>query len=344
LIMSLDTLHEKLDSWTARRWTLFAQLAEPFSLIGPSLFRVLFALVVLYQLLINYAQRAYLFGPDGVWPYATFTGELAVGGSFSLYAWSTSPMWFELVFHAHVVIAALWLLGWRTRLLTPLLWVFQWSIHERFGLLWDGGDNMGYLLLSYLVFADVGRYFAPLGGSQQPARSESRRIVVGLVHNAAVIACMLQVCILYFSAGVAKLGGQYWQNGTALYYAMRAQEFAVNPELARFVWDNALFLTLSTYGTLAFQLSFPFGVLFGTPLFRTAIVAVAISFHLGILTGMGLVTFGLFMLAYEPLLLRDRELRALGVMLGAVGSALWSRLQRLLAVVMPQRIRAAEGV
>jgi hypothetical protein len=332
--MSPNTMNTKLDEFTGRAYTLLRTWAEP-SLIGPSMFRVLFGAVALYQLLINYAQRAYLYGPDGVWPFDLFRAELLVSGSFSLYAWSASPIWFELVYHAHLAVAGLWLLGYRTRLLTPVLWVFHWSLHQRFGLLWDGGDNMGYLILLYLCFADVGRYFAPLGSPRPEATgSEIRRVALGLLHNTALIACVLQVSLLYFSAGVAKLGGQYWQNGTALYYAMRAQEFSVNPELARFIWDNALLLTASTYGTLIFQLAFPFVLLFGTPLFRCAIVGVAISFHFGILSAMGLVTFGLFMLSYEPLLLRDHELRAIGGLLQRATGVL-----RLPSLTMDSRVR-----
>jgi len=43
--------------------------ARPRLLIGASVFRIVAGLGILYQYLINYEQRRYLFGPDGVMPF-----------------------------------------------------------------------------------------------------------------------------------------------------------------------------------------------------------------------------------------------------------------------------------
>jgi antimicrobial peptide system SdpB family protein len=299
-------------SYIDRTYVLLRGLAVPRQLLGAALFRVLFGSFVLYQLLINYTQRAWLFGPDGVYPFALFQRELAASHSFSLYAWSTSALWFELLYHAQVVVVAAWLLGYRTRLLTPLVWVLCWSNHQRFGSLWDGGDNMGALILAYLTLADLQHGLAPLA-RPRPAYDAQRAgdVCKGLLHNFALLACGIQLATLYLNAGLAKLTGEYWQNGTALYYALRADEFSIHPELARRIWESPWLLTLSTYGTVGFQLALPFVLLFGTRLARIAIVGVAVVFHLSIMLMMGLVTFGMFMLAYEPLLLSDGELTSI---------------------------------
>jgi hypothetical protein len=306
----------------AARWDRWIQTwAEPRGQIGLSLFRVLFGSFMLYQLLINYSQRGFLFGTAGVWPYDMFVAERAVNDSISLYAWSNEPMWFELIYHAHLIVAGLWLLGFATTFLTPLLWLFHWSIHERFALLWDGGDNLSYLLLIYLSFANVGAYIAPLSkrGVLPFDPTRTWQVARGLVHNFAVLACTLQIALLYFNAGVAKLDGKYWQNGTALYYSLRAHEYNVAPDAARLVWDSPLLLTLGTYSTVLFQLAFPWILWLGRPWMRIVLVVTAIGFHLGILSLMGLVTFGLFMLAYEPILLEDSEYRRIEALLRRVG-------------------------
>ena len=307
--------------------------AIPRGQMGLSIFRVLFGVFALYELLINYAQRHYLFGPDGVWPYDLFLAEMKVTDSVSLYAASADPMWFELVYHAHIIVVCLWLLGFATRFLTPVLWLLHWSIHERFSLLWDGGDNLSYLLLIYLSFADVGAYFAPLG-SGTPWKVDLQRpwqVARGILHNSARFACIAQIAILYFNAGVAKLDGKYWQNGTALYYSLRAAEYNVAPEMSKLVWDSPVLLSAGTYFTLVFQVSFPLILWLGRPWMRVLIVAAAVGFHLGILTMMGLVTFGLFMLAYEPILLSDSEYSGLGRILLQVRSSLLRLLGRFVA-------------
>ena len=65
-------------------------------LIGASVLRVLAGLTILYQYLINYEQRHFLFGPGGVWPYEAFRAQLGQMGAFSLYALSSSNLVFEV--------------------------------------------------------------------------------------------------------------------------------------------------------------------------------------------------------------------------------------------------------
>src|SRR5690349_16026965 len=94
---------------------LAAYSSRPRFLIGASVFRILAGLTILYQYLINYEQRSFLYGPQGVWPYENFLHELSSTGVFSLYAQSRSPLFFEIAFHLGLVVAALWVAGWRTR-------------------------------------------------------------------------------------------------------------------------------------------------------------------------------------------------------------------------------------
>jgi hypothetical protein len=139
---------------------LLATSLMPRCLLGASSLRVLAGCVILYQYVINYAQRRYLFGPDGVLGFSDF---LAVGGStgqFSLYHLSTSIVWFEVLYHLGIAVAMAWVLGWRTRLLSPVNYLLWRSMHNRFPHLWDGGDNLMAIVLLYALFADVGTHFS----------------------------------------------------------------------------------------------------------------------------------------------------------------------------------------
>jgi predicted DCC family thiol-disulfide oxidoreductase YuxK len=299
-------------------------------LIGTSLFRIGAGLTILYQCLINYRQRHYLYGPDGVYPWDTFVHRLGESGSFSLYALSPSPLLFELLFHLGLVVTFAWVLGWHTRLMTLFTYVVLWSLHERNPLLWDGGDNLLHLVLVYALFANLGAYFsldAERLRAERLARPWHAR-ALAMLHNAAMLAVALQVCLVYAVAGLYKVQGEMWQSGTALYYIMRVDEFSW-PGYSELIYRNGLLVAALSYATVAFQVSFTFLFLLNR---RTRLLALAsgISFHLGIGIFMGLVTFSALLISVELALISDREYGAAGRAIEGVGSALggWTARRR----------------
>jgi len=87
-----------------------------------------------------------------------------------------------------------------------------------------------------------------------------------------------QVCLIYFSSGVSKFSSELWRDGSAIYYAMShnvVQRFPVDvlPLPLQGV------ATLTTYGTLAFELAFPLLVAWRRTRILTLIAGVGL--HLG---------------------------------------------------------------
>jgi hypothetical protein len=297
----------------AARWDeLVEQMSQPRFLIGASLFRILAGSAILIQYLINYAHRRYLFGPNGLYPYEAFAADMAHSANFSLYAWSRSPVYFEVIFHLGILVAALWLLGWRTRFLTPLNYVFLWSLHQRFPGIWDGGDNLIHLVLVYVMFADVSAYFS-MDASRRQARPEAPgrwAPVSAMFHNTAMLAVAIQISLVYGLAGLYKVQGEVWQEGTAIYYAFRGGQF-VWPGVTEWIYRNVFIVTAFTYTTVAFQVAFPF-LLFLNRYTRVVAVVMGFTFHLGIALFLGLITFSLFMTSVDLALMGDKEYRAIG--------------------------------
>jgi hypothetical protein len=281
-------------------------------LIGASIFRILTGLIILYQYLINYHQRYYLYGPDAVWPYATFLEEVAKARSFSLYAFSPAPLFFELVFHLGILVTVLWVMGWHTRLMTLLTYIFVWSLHERNPLLWDGGDNVVQIILVSAVFANLGAHFSLDADRLRAARARGglRASVQVILHNAALLSFALQLCLVYGVAGLYKVQGRMWQSGTALYYIMRVDEFTW-PGYSEYVYQNVFLVTALSYATVAFQVSFPF-LFFLNRYTRRLILLAGLSFHLGIALFMGLITFSAFLISIEFALLSDGDYQKIG--------------------------------
>lgn len=294
----------------AAAWSrLIGFASRPHFLTGASVFRLVAGTAFVYQLLIVYAQRRYLFGPDGIYPYDMFLEQLEDGG-FSLYALTRSLFGFEVIYHATIALAIAWLVGWRTRVATPLLWVAIWSLRERNSFLWDGGDNVMQLVLIFACFADVSARFSFDAVRRADAGSRTMSPLAAMAHNAGVLACAVQICLVYGVAGLLKVQGESWQNGTALYYALRGGEFTW-PGYSEWIFENGALLALLSYSTVAFQVSFTFLLFLGRRLRLVAVLA-GLSFHLGIITFMSLATFGAFMMAVDLMFVTDAEYAALG--------------------------------
>jgi antimicrobial peptide system SdpB family protein len=296
-------------SWWDR---LIESMAQPRFLIGASLFRITAGAAILIEYLLNYAQRRYLFGPEGLFPFDLFAAEMARTANFSLYAWSQSPLYFEAIFHVGILVAVLWLVGWRTRITTPLNYILLWSLHQRMPGIWDGGDNIIHLILIYAMFANVGAYFSMDASRRksQPASPTPWTRASAMLHTSAMLAFAIQISLVYGIAGLYKVQGSVWQEGTALYYAFRGGQF-VWPGVTEWLYRNTLVVTAITYGTVAFQVGFPF-LLFLNRHTRRLAVVLGFSFHLGIALVLGLVTFSLFMTSVDLALMGDDEYRAIG--------------------------------
>jgi predicted DCC family thiol-disulfide oxidoreductase YuxK len=283
-----------IEPWTRER-----------NLIGLSIFRVVTGIVLLYQYLIVYAQRHYIYGPHGIWPFDAYLAQVATTGSLSLYALSSSPLYFDLIYHAGIVVTMLWTLGWRTRLMTVVVYIFLWSLRDRNNLLSDGGDNVYQIVMIYAMFMNLGCYLSVDAANLAVAVRTPLRKALGLVHNAALLASAIQVCLVYVVAGLYKVQGEMWQNGTALYYIMRVDEFTL-PGYSELIYRNAPLVLAMTYSSVALQVAFPF-LFFLRRWTRAIALTWAFMFHIGIGVLMGLVTFAGFMVGIESALISDRS-------------------------------------
>lgn len=299
-------------------------------LIGASVFRIVAGLTILYQYLINYFDRYYLYGPNAAWSFDAFRDYLRESGSFSLYAFSEHRLYFDLLYHLGLVVTTFWVVGWHTRLMTFLTCVFFWSLHERTPILWDGGDNLLQIVLIYACFAHLGAHlsFDAERVRMRRAHDNAIRWPGAMLHNAAMLAIAIQLSLLYLVSGLAKVQGEMWQSGTALYYVLRTGEFGW-PGYAELIYLNVPLMVALTYLTVAFQVSFPF--LFWLNRYtRLMALAAGCMFHLGIAAMMGLITFSLFMIAVELMLITDREYRSVLRHMTTLRRRLGWRLQRRL--------------
>jgi predicted DCC family thiol-disulfide oxidoreductase YuxK len=273
-------------------------------LVGASLVRVLLGAWGVHFYVLHFAVRHVLWGADGAWPYDVF---LDTRPQFSVFTVSAAPWFLDLVYVAAIGVAVGFALGIWPRLTGACHWLMIWSLQERNPLITDGGDNIMRIVLLFLILVNTGSHFG-VHSNRKPRWPAAARKLLAVTHNMGVLLVIAQLGLLYASTGLYKTMGQLWQNGTALYYILRVDEFSW-PAAAAFVYQNPYLVVAGTYGTVLFEIMFlPMLLNRWT---RYLVIAAGVAFHAGIGLFMGLVTFAWSMLSIYPLLLTDWEYRRL---------------------------------
>lgn len=264
---------------------------------------------------------------------------------FSLWFHVTDPTAMAVAHGVILGIMVLFTVGLFTRVTSVLTWLAAVSYIHRTQHVLFGMDTMMNILLIYLMVGNSGATFSldRLVARYRATRASLRR--TGRVDaatqafldrpppsaSAALALRLIQVhfCFIYMASGLSKLKGQTWWSTTAFWDTM------VNPEftLVQYQWYEWLirqvvshrfvFAVTAAGGvlfTLFMEISLPF--LVWTRL-RPYIVIGALLLHFGIAVIMGLILFGLFMmamlLAYIPgNVIRDQLFGAAAAARGAV--------------------------
>ncbi|MFD9430653.1 HTTM domain-containing protein [Streptomyces sp. NPDC060002] len=309
--------------WPADRitavWALLT--GRPVSLYAASVLRIGYGLLYLIFLLREFPHRDEIWGPGSAWTPALAHQLFEQTGWFSVLALSDSRAYFELCYVLALVTAALFMLGWRTRVLSVLFAVVVTSFHGRAIFMTDGGDNLVLLMSIYLVLTACGRRWSldarrnrlqavQAGSTPEPAGSpfarqlrDARTTLITVVHNCGMFVIAAQVCFLYGSAGLYKVQGALWGGGTALHYVLNLELFRPWPALSHFVDEHTLVVAVAGYMTVLLQVAFPF-VLFGR--LKYPVLVMLLGMHIGIALLMGLPLFSGAMIVADAVFLPDR--------------------------------------
>lgn len=126
-------------------------------------------------------------------------------------------------------------------------------------------------------------------------------VLANLLHNAGMLVIMVEVCLIYATAGWYKIQGSRWQDGTALYYPLNLDYFTPWPGVSAFLGSSGTLVMLLSYGTVAVQVAFPF-TLFNRRI-KNVLLALMMLEHAGIAVLLGLPFFSLAMIAADAVFL-----------------------------------------
>lgn len=273
-----------------------------------SMLRILYGIGLLFLLVPSIPERALLWGHASFWadPEAKRRGF----HTFDLLFTKSSPVLFDIAFFGLIVVVLLFLLGWRTRLMTLILLVMLLSLQANNPYVLNGGDTLMRITLFFMLFANLGEFYS----LDAKRRSRARRAgkngrswlpahVTNAAHNAALLLGCFQIIVVYVTSGVWKLLGDEWLDGTALFYALRLDVFMAYPMVNEFIWQSSLVIYVATFIALWVQTLFPVMILWRPA--RIFALASLIFMHLGIAILLGLWPFSLAMIALDMLFVRD---------------------------------------
>lgn len=170
------------------------------------------------------------------------------------------------------------------------IFFFTKNLNSRAWATQNGGDNLIEILLLFSLFMHPSRH-----------QNSLRGIVANVSSNVVFWAAQCQLAIVYAVSGLSKTQGTLWQHGTALYYVLQVDEYT-HP-LGRAIAHHDWLVTLGSFGTMAFMLSFPCLIWFRNA--RPALIAVGCFLHLQIAILMGLPDFATAMMVGYLLFIPD---------------------------------------
>ncbi|EPY08904.1 membrane protein / vitamin k-dependent gamma-carboxylase [Paenibacillus alvei TS-15] len=262
-------------------------ISIPRHLKGLMYARVSLGVIMLYIYSINYGQRYFLFGPNGAYTKTP---------AFSLFHVS-DPLIFDVLYHSAILAALCFTIGFGGRFMTLINFLFFWSWTSVSILIGDGGDNLLRVMFPYLLLTD-------LYGKLKPNTTTLTTKILSTLHNFGLAAIIVQLCFVYLTAGLMKVQGGMWLDGTALYYILQVDEFS-NPFLSGLIINSPGLSVIGSYATVFFQLGFPFLILH--PRIKPFVIGMSILLHLGIWLFMNLPSFSWVMIAFELPFLSDAE-------------------------------------
>lgn len=210
--------------------------------IYAAFFRVAISILLLVDVLTNlifsqdlYNLYGYKYSLDSQWHMLAILRE-----NISIFLFS------------YAVFLILFLLGIGKNLIALVVFLY---INLDFWLMYPAnfwGDYVLKISMLYFVFVDSFQYFA----------LEKTNLKSGIISQLAVLAIMLNVCLIYISNAYFKVHNPEWNQGTAIAYFFNFSEVLDIHHIGKVFKQYPKLIELITLSILFFQITFPIFVWF----------------------------------------------------------------------------------
>jgi hypothetical protein len=212
--------------------------------------------------------------------------------AWSYFWWISSPAALWAVHLAALVVFALFTVGLWTRVTSILALIATLSYVGRVPGALFGLDQVNIMLATYLAVGPSGSAFSLDCWLARRRAGVPLPVATSWTANLAIRLLQLHMCVIYMFAGMGKLSGGAWWDGTAMWMAFGNREY----QSLDMTWmaDWPQLMNLMTHVTVFWELYYC--ALVWPRLTRPIVVLLAIPLHMGIAICLGMTTFGLAML------------------------------------------------
>jgi hypothetical protein len=256
----------------------YAKVEEIFGADLRSLatFRVVLALLVLADLAIRATDLSAHYTDTGIMPRTVLVEQVLSPWAFSLQLMNGGALFQGMLFGAAALAAFGMLVGYRTRLMTFVVWVLLLSIQLRNPLLNGSESSMLRMLFFWGMLLPLGAYW-----SVDRARSALPRPSPRFL-SLATFGLFMQIAFVYWFTAALKAGPEWRSDFTALYYALSLDQLAT--PIGHLLLDFPSMLQALTLGTVVIEALGPLLLFcpFLTGPVRTGAALAFMGFHLGI--------------------------------------------------------------
>lgn len=287
----IRTYHRELCEAVRNRWNDFWFRPEDPATLG--LIRIATGSMLFYTHLIWTKDAAAFFGADA-WLSQEWASTYY---NYSPFAWTyfwgvSTPSLLSMANVFALVVLGLYTIGLWTRATSILAFIITVSyVHRVPGALF-GLDQINGLLALYLMLGPSGAAYSIDQLIRRRHNQLVRSVSPSIRANIAIRLIQVHMCVIYLFAGMGKLAGESWWDGTALWGALANYEYQSIDVTWLAEWP--LTINVMTHFTLLWELSYC--VLVWHRLTRPIVLLLAIPLHMGIAICMGMITFGLIML------------------------------------------------
>lgn len=331
------------------RWLLDGYRAT----YGLAVMRIGYGVITVAVLVLHLPYFSYSFGEASAW--ATPLKETSIVNGFpwpltGIFSREDSDGVLLAKYIVLILVALLFTVGWRMRIIAPLFLVLWLSFSTVNPLITNTGHFQTFrVMLIFLVFADLSRRWSLDARRRRlraaGARTWLQRMGLGRLHlperltwggrpvvpswlppllnNGAVLMIAFQLIVIYVASALWKVQGSTWLGGYAVYYPLRVEELALFPGLNEFLWHLTPVILVSSWATVYFQLFFP--VLLLNRWTRIFALIGITGMHIGIAVLLSLPFFSAVMLFADAVFVRDSTWRW---MLDWIGDRLPRRRRR----------------
>lgn len=268
---------------------------EPRSVAPVCLFRIVFGVLLLQTVLVHMrSDFAFYYGSGAMWPIegiAEVHWPLLEPRVDLLMLVPGSDGWLQCVYIALAVSSVLFTLGLFTRVSNGVAFLCLLSFHTHCPTNLNSGDLYQRLVLFLLWFSPC----ADMYSLDSLLAARKGGAVASTSAPWAQRLIQMQLCIAYLQTTVCKIVGLHWQDGTAVYYATRFEEFhCVGLPL---IFDIPIVCKLLTYATIALELAL-FTLIWWRKC-RVWVIVLGCIFHIGLACSFNLPVFEeMFMATY----------------------------------------------